>query len=106
MQSLRRTQTDPSLIKTKRFYPPGCTSAEARLRYYASQFLMVEVDSSYYVMPSATNSRLWVERTPEDFVFNVKACRALTQHQTPIKALPRSFVEAVSKGRPTSITRI
>lgn len=91
--------TDPSLIKTKRFYPAGCTSAEARLRYYATQFPMVEVDSSYYAMPSAANARLWVERTPEDFVFNVKAFRALTQHQTPIKALPRSLVDAVPKGQ-------
>lgn len=91
--------TDPSLIKTKRFYPPGCTSAEARLRYYASQFPLVEVDSSYYAMPSASNSHLWVERTPEDFTFNVKAFRALTQHQTPIKAFPRSIADELPKGK-------
>lgn len=57
--------TDPSLIKTGRFYPKGCTTAEARLRFYASQFRMVEVDSSYYAMPSARNSELWADRTPE-----------------------------------------
>jgi uncharacterized protein YecE (DUF72 family) len=67
--------TDPTLIKSKRFYPPGCTSAEARLRFYASQFPMVEVDSSYYAMPSGSNSVLWVERTPADFVINIKAFR-------------------------------
>ena len=27
--------TDPSLIKSKKFYPRGCNSAEERLRYYA-----------------------------------------------------------------------
>lgn len=91
--------TDPSLIKTKRFYPPGCTSAEARLRYYASQFPLVEVDSSYYAMPSVSNSHLWVERTPDDFTFNVKAFRALTQHQTPIKAFPRALADALPKGK-------
>lgn len=48
--------TDPTLIACKRFYPPGCTSAEARLRHYASQFSLVEVDSIYYSMPSASNS--------------------------------------------------
>ena len=49
--------TDKSLIGCGRFYPREASSAEARLRYYASQFTMVEVDSSYYAMPSATNSR-------------------------------------------------
>jgi len=35
--------TDKSLIASKRFYPRGCSSAEQRLRYYASQFPLVEV---------------------------------------------------------------
>lgn len=56
--------TDKSLITSKRFYPRGCSSAEARLRYYAEHYPMVEVDSSYYAMPSLTNSEKWVERTP------------------------------------------
>jgi len=47
--------TDKSLIESGRFYPKGCTSAEDRLRCYASQFPMVEVDSSYYAIPSARN---------------------------------------------------
>jgi len=38
--------TDKTLIDSKKFYPTGCTSAEARLRYYASLFPLVEVDSS------------------------------------------------------------
>lgn len=80
--------TDKSLIECGRFYPKGCTSAEDRLRYYATRFPLVEVDSSYYALPSARNAALWVERTPADFTFNVKAFRALTQHQTPLRALP------------------
>ena len=39
-------------------------------------------------MPSEHNSRLWVERTPEGFVFDVKALRLFTSHQTPPAALP------------------
>ena len=56
--------TDPTLIACGRFYPPGVTSAEARLRYYAEQFDIVEVDSTYYAPPSARNSELWAARTP------------------------------------------
>lgn len=80
--------TDKSLVQSGRFYPKGA-SAEERLRFYASRFGMVEVDSSYYALPSARNSALWVERTPATFRFNVKAFRLFTGHQTPAAALPR-----------------
>lgn len=80
--------TDKSLIASKRFYPRGWNTAEARLKYYASVFPMVEVDSSYYAMPSERNSALWVDRTPPGFTFNMKAFRLFTGHQTPAKALP------------------
>jgi len=87
--------TDPTLIKSKRFYPPGCTSAEARLRFYASQFPIVEVDSSYYAMPSGSNSVLWADRTPDDFVFNIKAFRLFTGHQTDRAKLPKDIQAAL-----------
>ena len=37
--------TDKSLIESGKFYPEDATSAEDRLRFYASQFSMVEVES-------------------------------------------------------------
>ena len=88
--------TDPSLIKSKLFYPKGVASAEERLRYYASLFPMVEVDSTYYALPSESNARLWIERTPEDFVWNIKAFRLFTGHQTPANALPKDIQEALA----------
>lgn len=83
--------TDKTLIESRAFYPPGCSSAEARLRYYASVFPVVEVDSSYYAMPSASNSALWVERTPPGFVFDMKAFRLFTGHQTEPKFFPKDL---------------
>ncbi len=74
--------TDKTLIACGRFYPPGTHSAEARLRFYASRFPLVEVDSSYYAMPSPATAQLWAERTPNDFTLNVKAFRIFTGHQT------------------------
>src|SRR5450830_663898 len=88
--------TDKSLIGCGRFYPKEASSAEARLRYYATQFPMVEVDSSYYAMPSATNAQLWAERTPADFVFNVKAFRLFTGHQTSPTVLPKDIQVALA----------
>lgn len=80
--------TDPTLISCGRFYPPGVTGAEARLRYYAEQFDIVEVDSTYYAPPSARNSELWAARTPAGFVFNVKAFGLLTHHPAVVERLP------------------
>ena len=78
--------TDKSLLQSG-WYPKGVTSAEERLRYYASRFPIVEVDSTYYFPPSEQNSELWVERTPPGFVFNIKAFSLLTQHPTKVDAL-------------------
>ena len=83
--------TDPTLIKSGQFYPDWAKSAETRLQFYASQFNLVEVDSSYYALPNEKTSRLWVERTSEGFVFDVKAFRLFTQHPTPLSALPRDI---------------
>ena len=80
--------TDPSLIQAGTFYPPTARSAEARLNYYASQFDVVEVDSSYYAMPSRRNATLWAERTPDYFVFDIKAFRLFTGHPTQPQSLP------------------
>jgi uncharacterized protein YecE (DUF72 family) len=87
--------TDKTLIESGRFYPSEARSAEARLRYYASQFPIVEVDSSYYALPSERTSRLWVERTADSFIFDVKAFRLFTQHPTPPSTLPQDIREAL-----------
>jgi uncharacterized protein YecE (DUF72 family) len=87
--------SDPSLIKCKRFYPRGFTSSEKRLTYYASRYPIVEVDSSFFAMPQAVHSALWVERTPPAFVFNIKAFRIFTGHQTPPAALPPDILAAL-----------
>jgi len=87
--------TDPTLTGSGRFYPGWARSAEARLRYYASQFGLVEVDSAYYALPGERTSGLWVERSGERFIFDVKAFRLFTLHPTPPAALPRDIKEAL-----------
>ncbi len=83
--------TDPTLVKSGLFYPKGSGSAEKRLRYYASQFPMVEVDASYYALPTPDQARAWVARTPDDFVFDIKAYAAITGHPIELRALPRDL---------------
>jgi uncharacterized protein YecE (DUF72 family) len=85
--------TDPTLVKDGHFYPPDAKSAEARLRFYASRFPLVEVDSTYYFPPSETNSVLWIDRTPAHFTFNIKAYSLLTEHPTRPNSLYKDLAE-------------
>ena len=94
--------TDKTLIACGRFYPPGARSAEARLRFYASQFPIVEVDSSYYALPAPAPAQLWAERTPEGFVMNVKAFRLFTGHQTQPIVLHKDLQQAFGAALPSS----
>lgn len=80
--------TDPTLLATD-FYPSEVNDAEKRLQYYAHHFPVVEVDSTYYSMLAERTARLWVERTPQDFTFNIKAFSLFTQHPTKLQALPK-----------------
>ena len=87
--------TDKSLINCGRYYPPDVKTPDERLRFYASEFPIVEVDSSYYAIPSAQTARQWVERTPDGFVFDIKAFRIFTQHQTAPKVFPKYIAESL-----------
>ncbi len=79
---------DPALIESGAFYPRKSMSAEARLRHYASVFDVVEVNSSYYAIPDIRNTQRWVDRTPADFVFHVKAYSLLTGHHPRAETVP------------------
>lgn len=73
------------------WYPPGWRDAEGRLRFYASRFAVAEVDATYYGLPGERSSRVWAERTPEGFRFDVKAFSLLTGHPTRARALPQDI---------------
>src|SRR5205823_4909325 len=90
--------TDKTLLATD-WYPKDAKTAEGRLAYYASQFPLVEVDSSYYALPSEKNAALWVERTPSHFTFNVKAFSLMTQHPAQVRALPKDLRDAAGDKR-------
>jgi uncharacterized protein YecE (DUF72 family) len=87
--------TDPTLIESGRFYPPEVTTPADRLRFYADNFPIVEVDSTYYGLPSERNAALWVERTPADFTFDLKAYALFTHHPTQVRSLPKDVREAL-----------
>jgi len=93
--------TDPTVIKCRCIYPDDVKTPQEGLRFYASQFPVVEVNSSFYSLRTFNNWALWTKRTPPDFVFDVKLFRAFTMYQTPLKALPsdlRDDATAVATG--------
>ena len=85
---------DPALIEAGTFYPKKSMSAEARLRFYAGVFDVVEVNASYYAIPDVLTVRRWAERTPPGFVFHVKAWSLMTGHHPRPQSLPAD-VQAV-----------
>jgi uncharacterized protein YecE (DUF72 family) len=85
--------TDPTMTAPGVFYPAGANSAEDRLRYYASQFPVVEVDATYYALPSKKTAEAWVARTPKDFVFDIKAHALMTGQPTEVSRLPKAIRE-------------
>jgi uncharacterized protein YecE (DUF72 family) len=85
--------TDPTLVKSDLFYSSAVKTPAERLAFYADHFPTVEVDSSYYALPSERNAELWAERTPPGFVFNIKAFSWLTQHTAETSRLPKAIKE-------------
>jgi uncharacterized protein YecE (DUF72 family) len=85
--------TDPTMTVPGVFYPKGVSTAEERLRFYAGEFPVVEVDSTYYVLPFRKTSETWVERTPKHFVFDIKAHALMTGQPTELARLPKAIRE-------------
>jgi uncharacterized protein YecE (DUF72 family) len=79
--------TDRTLVEDGGWYPKKTMTAEERLRFYAAQFPLTEIDSTYYAPPREQQARLWAERTPEGFRFDVKAYSLLTGHPTRPRSL-------------------
>ena len=79
--------TDRTLVKESDWYPRKTMTAAERLAFYAAHFPLVEVDSTYYAPPSERTAALWAQRTPDGFLFDIKAYSLLTGHPTRAASL-------------------
>ena len=59
------------------FYPPGLPQRD-QLGFYAREFSTVEVNITYYRIPEPRLVQGWAAKTPERFLFSVKAYQGLT----------------------------
>ena len=63
----------------RRFYTGA--KGESRLRQYARSFRSVEINASFYKMPTEQAMATWLAETPEDFVFTAKTSRFITHRK-------------------------
>lgn len=90
-------------------HPSITTNSRNKLGGYAAHFPIVELDSSFYAIPSQERVKQWLQNTPENFQFIVKAYGPLTQHArrpdetTPIKQLfnifKNNFIPLIESGK-------
>jgi len=90
--------TDPTIVAKGVFYPDDVKTPEGRLRHYASRFPVVEADSTFYALPTGQMTTAWVDRTPDDFIFDVKAHALMTGHPTQIARLPAELRRELPDG--------
>jgi uncharacterized protein YecE (DUF72 family) len=88
---------DRSLVHDSSFYPKTAKTPEARLRHYASEFSLVEVDATFYALLSAELIARWLEWTDARFCFDVKAHPIITGHPIDVERLPRDLKLACEK---------
>jgi uncharacterized protein YecE (DUF72 family) len=80
------------------FYPRGTPPADY-LAHYGRRFRSVEVDATWYHVPSARTVDGWNERTPDGFVFSAKVPQVIT-HQKVLKECEvdlEAFVEVMRR---------
>ena len=77
--------SDPGFVQ--HWYPKGMRAHE-RLGWYAEQFEMVEVNSTFYSVPDLRMVERWCAATPDRFTFDVKLHQLFSFHSTAAKLLP------------------
>ncbi|MBN2226643.1 MAG: DUF72 domain-containing protein [candidate division Zixibacteria bacterium] len=78
------------------FYPQFCPAKDF-LRFYACVFATVEIDSTFYRIPTEKTVAGWYKTTPEHFVFTAKFPRTVTHEGTTAMRLANAeqFVNAM-----------
>ena len=93
--------SDPGFVQ--HWYPKGMRAHE-RLGWYAQQFEMVEVNSTFYSVSDLRMVERWCAATPDRFTFDIKLHQLFSFHSTAAKLLPPDLqqrAETDGKGKVT-----
>lgn len=77
-----------------KFFPPGL-SPKKMLAFYAERFNTVEINASFYRLPTADTLKSWAAETPEHFTFTLKAPQKIT-HFSRLKDVDESVSEFIT----------
>lgn len=77
-------------------YYPADLPARERLAFYSAEFKAVELDFTYYRMPTADQLRRLAAQTPDGFQFAVKAHQDITHNRTDDPVSPAQFRAALA----------
>ena len=83
------------------FYPQDLPSSRM-LSHYVQHFDTVELNNSFYRLPTEAAFQAWRDSVPQDFVFAVKASRFITHHiklKDPLQAVQNLIPRAENLGR-------
>jgi uncharacterized protein YecE (DUF72 family) len=83
----------------KNHFYPGNLSRDHWLEYYSQYFNSVEINHTFYSYPREENLRCWLDNTPDDFRFSIKAHRFFS-HQKKLET-DASFLESLDEFQST-----
>ncbi|MBE7415142.1 MAG: DUF72 domain-containing protein [Deltaproteobacteria bacterium] len=82
------------------FYPEHIAKSKL-FEFYATRFNTVEVNNSFYRLPEKTTFARWKEKSPEKFIFALKASRFIThvkRLKDPVEPVRNFMDRAVALG--------
>lgn len=96
--------TDRTLLSSG-FYPRSAATPAARLAFYAAQFDVVEVDSTFYALADSARAFKWLAGTPKGFRFGVKSYALFTFHKAKYGSLPHWLRGELGDREPAAFVR-
>jgi len=83
------------------FYPPDLPKSRY-FEYYASHFDTVEMNSTFYHLPKSKTIEHWLQKSPENFLFSIKAYRGITHYKKLLGAKDElyRFIHLIKPLRP------
>lgn len=82
------------------YYPEGLRK-EDRLAYFAEEFKALEINFTYYKMPTARTLAAMAKKVPDDFVFTIKATQEMTHAREGNSEVFEQFIDALHPLRET-----
>ena len=81
------------------FYPKGWPQKQW-FEYYCQHFNTLEVNNTFYRFPEVSNLQSWFQRSPENFIFTVKATKTITHLKpfTDTEAIIQDFYATIKEG--------